>query len=330
MRLSSAILIFLGSTSLGCLNQAVAQPAGVQIPGLGFAWDGRSSQIRPIHGIPGAAILGESTGKTGYASAAISPRHDLALAISADTGKIQLIRLSSGEVQDIPGIAAAPLRLIFSPSGTAALAMGSKLQLLTGLPDSLNVQDLALPPDTGEPTAIALSDDAQFVLFAAHSGDTASTWLLAPGMSPLPVAVPGPIAVASFQPGGRDAVALDPEGAMYRILNSSIPGEVRLLRPGSPQTVGPVAVRMSADGKRIYTASRLGTVALIDMDAASVVTVDCGCTPTGIEPLTSSNLFRITEISDRPVMLFDVSIPTPRVWFVPSDSPSADSQRSGQ
>ena len=324
MRLSSAILIGW------CITHASAQPAAVKIPGIGFVWDGRSQQIRPIHGIPGAAIVGEGAGKAGYASAVISPRHDLALAVSVDNDRVRLIRLSSGDVQDVPGIDASPSRMSFSPSGTAALAIGSKLQVLTGLADSITVQDLALPPDAGEPTAIALSDDGRLVLFAARSGDTASTWLLAPGISPLQVAVPGPIAAATFQPGGRDAFALGPDGTIYQILNSSIPGEVRPLHPGSSQTTDPVAVRVSGDGKRVYTVNRPGTAAVIDLAAASVVAVDCGCAPTGLEPSTSANLYRITEISDRPVMLFDVSTPTPRVWFVPSDAPSADSQRSGQ
>jgi hypothetical protein len=323
MRLSFVVLIGC------CLARLDAQPAAVKLPGIGFVWDGRSSQIRPIHGIPGAAILGDGAGPTGYASAVISPRHDLALAISGDTGKVQLIRLASGDVQNIPEIDTAPSRLVFSPSGTAALAMGSRLQLLTGLPDSLTVQDVALPPNTGEPTAIAFSDDAQLVLLATRSGDTASIWLLAPGMSPLPVALPSLIAAASFQPGTREAVAVDHDGAIYHILNSSIPGEVRQLRPGSSQTAGPAAVRMSADGKRVYAANRAGTVAVIDVSDASILAVDCGCAPTGIEPLTP-NLFRITEISDRPVMLFDVSTPTPRVWFVPADAASADSQRSAR
>lgn len=324
MRLSSFIL------TLSCVTHVAAQPAAMKAPGLGFAWDGRSNQIRPIHGIPGAAILGEGTGQTEYASVVISPRHDLALAISVDTGKVQAIRLSSGNVQDVPGVGAAPSRLIFSPSGTAALAVGAKLQLLAGLPESPTLQDVVLPPDAGTPTSIAISDDAQLVLFSARSDDTASTWLLVPGMSPFPVAVPGPIVVASFQPGTRDAVAIGPDGTVYQLLNSSIRGEVRQLYAGSPQTADPVAVRTSFDGKRIYTANRIGTVAAIDLASASLEAVDCGCTPTGLEPLAFTNLFRITEISDRPLMLFDVSVPTPRVWFVPADAPPASSQRSGQ
>jgi hypothetical protein len=254
----------------------------------------------------------------------------LALAVSGDNGRLQLIHLSSGDIQDVSAIDAAPPRLIFSPSGTAALALGSKLQLLTGLPDSPTVQELALPPDAGTPTAIAVSDDAQFVLFSGRSGDTSSTWLLAPGMSPFQIAMPGPIVVASFQPGTRDAVAIGPDGTAYQIRSSSIPAEVRQLYAGSPQTTDPVAVRVSADGKRVYTANRLGTVTAIDLASTSLEATDCGCTPTGLEPLISTNLFRITEISDRPVMLLDVSNPTPRVWFVPADASSSNSQRSGQ
>jgi len=323
MRISSAILV------CWCVCCANAQPAAMKIPGLGFVWDARSNQIRPIHGIPGAALIGEGAGQTGYSSAVISPRQDLALAISGDTGKVQLIRFSPTDVQDVPGIA-APSRIVFSPSGTAALSLGTRLQLLTGFSGSLTMQDLAMPTDAGEPAAIALSDDGQLVLFSARSGDTATTWLLSPGMSPLQLALPVSIAVASFQPGARDAVAFDVDGTGYRILNTSIPGEVQQFYPGSSETTDLAAVRVSPDGKRIYTANRLGTAAVIDVATASAVSVKCGCSPTSIEPLTSNNLFRITEISDRPVMLFDVSTPSPRFWFVPSDAPSADSSRSGQ
>jgi len=325
MRISS-ILLLLGE----CTVPAAAQPATARIPGLGVAWDGRSGQIRPIHGIPGAAILGEGTRNTRFTAVAISPRHDLALGVSAGEGKLQAVNLPSETVQDVPGVSPAPSRLIFSPSGTAALAVGTRLQVLTGLSGSPEVQDLATPPESGTPTAIAVSDDAQLVLFSAGSGDTASTWLLAPGYAPVQLALSGPIAVAAFRPGSRDAAGLAPNGSIYRILNTGVPAEVRQVYNGEERTADPVALRLSADGSRAYSANRLGTIAVIDFASASIETIDCGCVPTGIEPLTTSNLYRINEISDRPVMLFDVSTPAPRVWFVPSDAPSSDSKWSGQ
>jgi hypothetical protein len=305
-----------------CVSLAIAQPASLKTPELGFAWDGRSQQIRPIHGIPGAAILGEGSAITEFASATIAPRHDLALVVSAADGKVQAMRLASGDMLAIPGLAADPSRLVFSPSGTAALAVGSKLQLLTGLPNSPAVQDLAIPADSNATTAVAVNDDAQFVLF--------STWLLAPGAAPVPLSVPSPIAVSAFLPGSRDAVAIGSDGAIYRILNSNFPGEVRQVFAADERTADPVAVRVSADGSRLYSANRLGTLAVIDLAAASLETVQCGCSPNAIEPMTSSDLYRITEISDRPVMLFDVSTPTPRIWFVPADARLADSKRSAR
>jgi hypothetical protein len=314
-----------------CISPAPAQTADMKVPGLGFAWDGRSQQIRPVRGIPGAAMLGDATASTNYASAVISPRQDLALVVSAADGRVQALRLSSGDahgdIQDIPGLAPAPSRIVFSPSGTAALIFGSKLQLLSGLPDSPTVQDLALPPDAGAPTAlavspIAISDDAQFVLF--------STWLLAPGAAPLQLTLPAPVAVAAFRPGSPDAIALSPDGTVYQILNSAAPGNVRQAYAGEVRTADPVAVRVSTDGSQVYAANRLGILTSINLSTSSVNAVDCGCAPTGILPLTVAGLFRINEISDRPVMLFDVSTPTSRVWFIPADAPSTDSQRSGQ
>ena len=334
MRFSSTLI----TCGLICyfIGHAAAQTADMKVPGLGFAWDGRSKQLRLIRGIPGSAVLGDAIGITGYSTpgystAVVSPRHDLALAVAAADGRVQALCLPSGEVQDIPGVAYAPSRILFSPSGTAALLWSSKLQLLSGLPDSITVQDLAIPANSDALSTLAISDNAQFVLFSTGSGDTAATWLLAPGAAPIPLTFPGPLAVAAFRPASPDAVAVGADGTVYRILNSNLPGEVQQIYAGEDRTAGAVAMRVSADGNRVYTANQLGTLTAIrfDLPAASLDAVNCGCTPAGMEPLTSADLFRINEISDRPVMLFDVSTPKSRVWFVPADAP-ADSQRSGQ
>jgi WD40 repeat protein len=322
MRLSSLPLI------IWCVAQVAAQPAAIKVPGLGFAWDARAKDIRTVHGIPGAAVLGDVAGITGYDSAVISPRQDLALAVSAD-GKVQAIRLATGEVREIPGILATPSRLVFSPSGHTALAIGTGLQIITGLSNSPAVQDLSLPPASGTPSAIAISDDGQFVFFSAAADEASAAWLLTPGTAPLALNLPGPVSAASFQPGSRDAIAVGRDGAVYRILNSTFSGDVQQVFAADQRSAGAVAVRVSPDGTRVYTANRIGTITVLDLAASALQSVDCGCTPTSMEPLNASGLYRITEISDRPLMLFDVSQPTLRVWFVPS-APAADSQRSAQ
>jgi DNA-binding beta-propeller fold protein YncE len=289
---------------------------------MGFAWDGRSGDIRPVRGIPGASLLGDGIGATGYTSAVISPHQHLALGLTAE-GKVQIIRLATGEVRDIPEILSAPSRLVFSPSGAAALAIGTGFQIITGLSKSPAVLGLSLPPDSGNPSVIAISDDGQLVFAADDSG---AAQFFAPGFAPVPLGLPSPVFAASFQPGTRDVIALGRDGAVYRILGST--GDVQQVFADERIADG-VAVRVSPDGARIYTANRLGTIAVLDTAASALQTVDCGCTPTVLEPLNAPGLYRINEISDRPLMLFDVSQSTPRIWFVPS-APAADSQRSAQ
>src|SRR5262249_31710124 len=162
-------------------------------------------------------------------------------------------------------------------------------------------------PDSGTPSAIAVSDDGQFVFFSAAADETGAARLLTPGTAPLALALPGPIVAASFQPGSRDAIAVGPDGAVYRILNSTFSGDVQQVFAADQRSAGAVAVRVSPNGTRAYTANRLGTIAVLDLAASTLQSVDCGCTPTGMEPLNASGLYRITEISDRPLMLFDIS-----------------------
>jgi hypothetical protein len=311
-----------------CAAIAIAQPASIQSPRLDFAWDSRTHQIRAIQGVPGAAILGQAAGP-GYLSAAISPRHDVALVVFPD-GSPRAIWLSSGEAIDLIGVSPSPSQFVFSPGGTAALAAGSRLQLLTGSMDAPVVQDVPLPPDAGTPASIAVSDDGQVILFSSGAGDQAASWQLAPGQSPVPLALPGAFAAAAFQPGSRNTVVVGHDGSAYRILNEGIPGEVRPIAAGDPRTAHPVALYVAADGAKAYSAGRSGTISSIDLASAAIDSLDCGCTPTTIAPAAASGIFRLNEISDRPVMLFDVSTATPRIWFVPADAPAADSRRSEQ
>lgn len=324
MRLS--IVLSFGA----CAAVALGQPGRVARPGLGYAWDSRSQEIRPIHGLPGAAVLGERLPLGSYTVAAISPRHDLALAVSADDSKVQLIRFSTGDKQEIPGLTAAPSRFVFSPSGSAAVAIGSRLQVVTGVADNPGVQDLITPADAGPPVAIALSDNAQQVLMSDTSGDTPALWLLSIGYSPVRLPLTTPIAAVGFRPGTTDAVAIGADGAVYSIRNSGIPGEVVHILDAQDKTAAPVAVSVSADGALAYSSNQAGTLAAIDLVNAAITTVQCGCAPTGMEKLAAPNLYRVNEISDGPLMLFDVSPPAPRVWFVPADAPAADSDRSAR
>jgi hypothetical protein len=310
---------------------ARAQNGAVGVPGLGFAQDSRSNQIRPIYGVPGAAVLGDAAGSsTGFSYSAISPRHDLALAVSTADRQVYAVRLQGDGTFAIPGADAAPSQIVFSPLGRAAVLVGDRLQALTGLPASLTLTDLALPSSTEEVGAIAIADDAQLVLLASKAAGSDRVWLLVPGAAPFPLPFSGPVAAAAFRPDSHDVIAASPAGDIYLIRNPGPGAEVRLVYAGDERTLGPVAIRLSADGGHAYTANSKGILSTVDLLAGSAVSAACQCLPTGLYPMHSDSLFRVTEITDAPMMLFDASSSVPRVWFVPPDGGSASPQRSAQ
>jgi hypothetical protein len=308
-----------------------AQSGAVGIPGLGFAHDARSNQIRPIYGVPGASVLGDATGsQTGFSYSAISPNHDLALAVATADRQVYAVQLQGDGAYPIPGAAAAPSQIVFSPAGRAALLLGESLQTVTGLPASLTLTDLAIPSSLDDVGAMAIADDAQLILLSPKAADSDRVWLLVPGAAPFALPFSGPAAAAAFRPDSHDVIAASPTGDLYLIRNPGPGAEVRLVYAGDERTMGPVAIRLSADGSHAYAVNSKGILATVDVAAGSAVTAACQCLPTGLYPMRSHSLFRITEITDAPMMLFDASSSVPRVWFVPPDGGSASGQRSAQ
>ena len=318
-------LLVLFLTSMG----SFAQNGALRFPALGFAPDSRSTRIRPIRGIPGAALLGDPLdAASAVTSAAISPQQDLALAVSAADGQVYLVPLSGEPSRAIPDAMATPSHIVFSPSGRAAVIWGDRIQLLTGLAGTPRVSDVPLA-SFASPATLALSDDAQ-ALLAFSAKDDAPVWLAGPDGNATQLPMPGSVMAAAFRRDSHDAVAVTRSGDIYLIRNAGPNAEILQVYVGDGKTSDPVAIRMSLDGARAFTANTRGTVAVIDLVTGSAEGVSCQCSPIGLEPLNAPSLFRLTEISDRPVMLFDASTPTPRIWFIPADAPPAGQQRSAQ
>jgi WD40 repeat protein len=326
MRMQS---IFLLIGAVAGMVSATAQTGGLRFPALGFAPDSRSGQIRSIRGIPGAALLGDPIATaSAFSAAAISPQQDLVLAVSSADSQVYLVPLTGSAPRAVPGAMSAPSHLVFSPSGRAAVIWGTGIEILTELAGTPRVTEVAAGPFAA-PAAAALSDDGQVVLASSAQDDT-PVWLAGPGGDPVQLALPGSVATIAFRRDSHDAVAITRSGDLYLIRNAGPDAEIHQVYLGNEQTSDPVAVQVSPDGTRAFTANARGTVAVIDLGTGSAAAVSCQCSPTGLEPLNATSLFRLTEISDRPVMLFDASTSTPRIWFVPADAPPAGLQGSAQ
>ncbi len=309
MRLSS-FLVFLS-----LLQSATAETRLATTPVLGYAYDPSLGAIRAIRGIPGAAVLGDVVDSGLELTAAeISPSQDFALAVSASDRRLRLIRWSDGQAPSVTLLndaMEAPSRLIFSPSGAAAVLQeqnSGRLQVITGLPASAVLQEI--PPSAS--SAIALADNGAIAL---ASGD--GVRVFGPDRNSFVLPLPTSIRALAFSRDGRDLVAMTGSGDLYLAKNLEAGVDIRNISYGSDRLADPVAVRFSADGSSVFAADASGRLASILLENGDTRETVCPCIPTRIQPMGQRGLLRVTEISDQPLFLFDTSAERPRVWFVP-------------
>jgi hypothetical protein len=356
MRTLYLILLALISLHVG---NAQGYSAVIAHPYLGYAYDASRGAIRPLSGVPGAAIMGAPLDlRFRLAAAAISPRQDFALAVSAADNQVRLIVLgprmaganpvvtramshpdlmtlsASGSAAVLyPRMAGAsplvtdamphPDLMTFSASGSAAVLYQkspARLQILTGLPDSPAVQEVNAGLVANPPVSLAVSDDGELVLMAPEATDSDPVWLLTAQGASLRMLLPGSTGAVSFYGGAQDALAATRSGDIYLVRNAGSSPDVRLIRAGDDQTSEPIAIQFSADGKQAYTANARGFLSTVDLLTGSASSISCQCQPVGLQPLQSGTLFRLTDVTNLPVMLFEPSKTEPRIWFVPLDA----------
>jgi hypothetical protein len=326
-------LVYLLLFSVLLSRSSEAQGSSVGVPVLGFAFDSSRGAIRPVRGIPGAAMLGDPL-DPGFplASAVIAPQQNFALAFS--TGEQpRIVSWSDGKLStlSLADTMAAPDRMIFSPSGTAAILLSSqspaRLQILTGLPRPSAVEEINIRMLTRPLGSAAVSDDGKLVILA--DGGQNPAWLFNSARSQVMLPLSGPGAVFAFRRDSHDAAAMASTGDVYVLQNLDDAPALRNISPGGDQTAGAVGLWFSADGTQVYAASSGGNIAAVDFTTGATQSVACQCVPTGIQPLRPG-IFRLTDISNRPVLVFDASAPAPRVWFVPPDRPQPELAGGGQ
>lgn len=308
MRLSSFLVL------VSILQSAAAQPR-LATPALGYVFDPSLSGIRAVRGIPGAAVLADvvDTGLE-FTSAEVSPSQDFALAVSASDRRVRLIRWSYGQAPAVTLLTdamTAPGRLIFSPSGSAALLEdpeSGRMQVVTGMPESPVVQEIS----SAASSAMAVADNGAIALAGADG-----VRISGPALNPFTLPLPAGIRALAFARNARDLIAMTGSGDLYLARNFEAGIDIRSISYESTRLLDPVAVRFSADGSAILAADASGRLTSILLENGDTREAACACAPTGLQPLNSRGLVRVTNVSDQPLFLFDTSADRPRVWFVP-------------
>jgi hypothetical protein len=239
-----------------------------------------------------------------------------------------LLTPATGITVHVNGAASGADRIVFSPSGTAAVlwfAASGRMQVVSGLTAAPSVRDIDASFLGGDPAGLAVSDDGQWVAGAWSS----SVYAFAPdGRAPaLPVA--GPAEALCFFHGRADLAVIT---ATQVVIVSDIGGaavpNVIYNKPNDPPDTAPVQVAVgfavSFDNRYLAIAGNLGALATFDLTAGSSVGGNCECAPSGLEAMGGA-LFRLTGVSEGALKVFDAS--SNDVWFVPLAAPVGGGQQ---
>ena len=303
-------------------------------PTMGLVFDASHSALRPIRGIPGAATLGDAV-NPGFplASATVSPRQDFALALRADDSSVVLVR-AGGAFAAVPGARPAPALMVFSPAGATAALYDSgagRVQVLTGLPDAAAVQsDVDISALAGPVAALAVDDAGTSLFLAAGAADTVALYRVGMDGASQYMASFGSVAALRLSANGREALVADSAAAaVYAIRDLAGAGAVETLASGRDGLVTPIAIESDSAG-RVFVADQAGNVTILDRGQGSILSLPCGCAPTGLFRLSGTATFRLTEPSGAPIWVLDASGTDARIVAVPpSAAPVASAADSG-
>ena len=295
--------------------------ASIQGPQLGLVFDASQKALRPIFGIPGAAILGQPL-DTGIElhKTSISPHQDYALATEGDHNQVVVVTLGRKAATPVPGVEQDPDQILLSPAGhAAALYYKTRniLLILSALPGAPKVSEELYISGGARPSALAVGDDGRTVL-----AGIGSTVFMVTRSGEVPV-LPGLLKITAITVPvhGTAYVADSGRNQIYRLRGLGGNLETDILA-GPKQGIGaPVALAVSQDGGRAFVVNgKSRTVSIIDLHGHTPVTkIACGCAPTGLDRLVGNEVFRLTEPSNRPLWMLDASARVTRVLFIPED-----------
>jgi hypothetical protein len=286
------------------LALATAATLSAQIAAPLLGWLPEGEQIRRMNGLPGAATLG-ATANVGrlLTHIAVSPSQNYVLASDAGTGEVLLIIPAPGPGNG-PGVSATTLDTSVNPDQIAASPRGSsailwfsgaaQFEILSGLPAAPTLRQIDASFLTSAPSAIAVSDDGQWIAAASSAG--VFEW--------------GPDGVPRQLYGGSDAAALafftgnsTLAIATSTQLLSVNESAVSALYQGS---FSPAGLATSFDNNEVVLADRNGTIYSIDAMTHTPSITNCECRPSGVFGLGGA-VFRLTSWSIGAVKLFDAA-----------------------
>jgi hypothetical protein len=255
----------------------------------------------------------------------LGPEAKYALAISSRMRKLVLLR-NYNEYHDSISLDLPPgvTRIVLSPSGVSAAVYykaDRRVEVLTGLPDSASwAHSLEVPDFAGSLSVFAVNDYGDSVL-GVGEGEDAPLFVLAPETNFRMLSTVSSSASVAFLPNSYDAVIADGVSARVTLVRNTL-GQSRIATIGGPaeDLARQVAIAVARDGKHVFVANGepAGVVSL-SLSSGDATFIRCNCTPTMLEPLGQYPAFRLNDLGNGPLWIFDAGSSPPRIVFVPDE-----------
>ena len=295
---------------------AAGVPGG---PMLGFVWSASDATLRPLLGVLGSGLVGQSIVPAGtYVTGAASSATDIGL-VEDESGSLYLLNLPTPTVALAATGVPVPARIVFSPLGRVAVAYapgGSSVTLVSGLTGQPVSAKYTLP--AGATLAAAAVSDVGTVLVATQTSPVRIETLSAAGQPAL-VATVGQMGGMSFFAGTEDALVADAGAStVLRATKVSSSGGVQTLSSSGVNRPGAVAV--SRDGSWGLVANG-GDASFVRLDLKSGTPntkMTCLCQPNQASVLAGGKAFRLNDVGSGPVWVADLSTTAPQLIFVPA------------
>ena len=133
----------------------------------------------------------------------------------------------------------------------------------------------------------------------------------------------------AFPEGSHDALIADSTG-IFRAHTGATALELTLLAGRGAGTPQIAALGISGANKKIYAASVEGDVMELDLTGGMFNTVaKCACKPDVMASMSGQARFRLNNLPDAPLWVFDGDAATPRLVFIPADPEPETVSRKG-
>jgi len=343
----------MATTAAFSVAQNATQLSGsVASPVLSFVVDSLGA-LRPLMGIPGSASVGMALNlNLEISQAAVPPGHEYILAetnsgvlllkaqgdsvtqqtinglgnpASSRLASCYALGIKSSENRKLSTCSQSPSsptvtptidRIVLSSIGSAAALYSESEARIYSVGNLYQSPVVVATFDLsafGKPTAFAITDDGQTLAMGVAAGGPGSLLLVNSGRPARLIGTMNhPSAIRFLSNSTNAIVADDADNKIYMLSNS----QLFAIASGDDGISTPVAIALSNDNQRVFVGnSQPSSVTTLQLSGSSAGSTVCHCTLTGLYPTNTDSVFRLTDYSGGPVLLFDGSGAKPRIVF---------------